>query len=137
MRTTSFNNLSGTPRPFANNNEWAASIGGPIKKDKLFFFVDTEGIRYIVPSSQTVFSPTQGFAQATLANIAATDPAALPLYTKMFDLYQSAPGYNRLTALAGGGNGCLDFTGFAGNCFGQYGATPALPGTEYILERTR
>ncbi len=46
-----FNNLNSTPRPFANNNEWAASIGGPIKKDKLFFFVDTEGIRYIVPSS--------------------------------------------------------------------------------------
>ena len=46
-----FNNLNGTPRPFANNNEWAASLGGPIKKDKLFFFVDTEGIRYIVPST--------------------------------------------------------------------------------------
>jgi len=128
-----FNNLSGTPRPFANNNEWAASIGGPIKKDKLFFFVDTEGIRYIVPSSQTVFSPTPGFAAATLANIAASDPAALPLYTKMFNLYQSAPGYNRLSPLAGGNNGCLDFAGFAGNCFGQYGATPALPGTEWIL----
>ena len=58
-----FNNLSGTPRPFANNNQWAASLGGPIKKDKLFFFVDTEGIRYIVPSSQTVFSPTAGICQ--------------------------------------------------------------------------
>ena len=52
-----FNNLSGTPRPFANNNEWAASFGGPIKKDKLFFFADTEGIRYIVPSSRPSFLP--------------------------------------------------------------------------------
>ena len=47
-----FNNLNGTPRPFANNNQWAASVGGPIKKDKLFFFADTEGLRYIVPSGQ-------------------------------------------------------------------------------------
>ena len=52
-----FNNLYSTPRPFANNNQWAASIGGPIKKDKLFFFVDNEGIRYIVPSTQTVYAP--------------------------------------------------------------------------------
>ncbi len=50
-----FNNLNGTPRPFANNNEWAASIGGPIKKDKLFFFVDNEGIRYIVPATTPVY----------------------------------------------------------------------------------
>ncbi len=128
-----FNNLNGVDRPFANNNEWAASLGGPIKKDKLFFFADTEGIRYIVPSSQTVFSPTPGFADAVLGNIAATSPASLPLYSKMFNLYESAPGYNRLSPIAGGGTGCIDFTGYAGNCFGQYGATPALPGTEYII----
>ena len=66
-----FNNLNGTSRPFANNNEWADSFGGPIKKDKLFFFADNEGIRYIVPSSTTVFSPTVNFANSTLANLAA------------------------------------------------------------------
>ena len=53
-----FNNLNSTPRPFANNNEWADSLGGPIKKDKLFFFADNEGIRYIVPSTQQVISPS-------------------------------------------------------------------------------
>ncbi len=126
-----FNNLNGTPRPFANNNEWADSFGGPIKKDKLFFFVDNEGIRYIVPSSTTVFSPTVGFANSTLANLAATNPAEVPLYTKMFNLYETAPGYSRGVPVAGGG--CEDFTSFAGNCFQQYGATPALPGTEWIL----
>ncbi len=125
-----FNNLSGTPRPFANNNEWAASLGGPIKKDKLFFFADTEGIRYIVPSTQTVFSPTVGFSNATLANLAATNPAEVPLYSKMFSLYQGAPGYGNGVPVAGT---CLDLTAYAGNCFQKYSANPALPGTEYII----
>ncbi|HKW66698.1 MAG TPA: carboxypeptidase regulatory-like domain-containing protein [Terriglobales bacterium] len=40
-----------TPRPFVNDNQWAASIGGPIKKDKTFFFVDTEGLRVLIPVS--------------------------------------------------------------------------------------
>ncbi len=31
-----FNNQNGTPRPFVNANQWAASIGGPIKKDSQF-----------------------------------------------------------------------------------------------------
>jgi hypothetical protein len=125
-----FNNLSGTPRPFANNNEWADSFGGPIKKDKLFFFADNEGIRYIVPSTQQVFSPTVGLANATLANLAATNPAEVPLYSKMFSLYQAAPGYSNGVPVAGS---CLDLTAFAGNCFQQYSANPALPGTEYII----
>src|SRR6202050_1761137 len=38
-----FLNAGGVPKPFENNNEWAASLGGPIKKNKLFFFVNTEG----------------------------------------------------------------------------------------------
>ena len=125
-----FNNRSSTPRPFANNNEWAASVGGPIKKDKLFFFVDTEGIRYIVPHTTQVFSPTVGFADATLANLAATDPASVPLYQKMFSLYQAAPGYSSGVPLAGS---CLDLTSFPGACFQQYSANPALPGTEWLL----
>src|SRR5246127_4321454 len=41
-----FNNASSTPLPKERNNQWAASLGGPIKKDKAFFFINTEGLRY-------------------------------------------------------------------------------------------
>jgi len=126
-----FNNLNGTPRPFSNNNQWAASIGGPIKKDKTFFFLNTEGIRYIVPSTQPVFAPSPNFAAATLANLAIVDPSALPLYTKLFHLYQTAPGYNVTPFGTGDGGNCG--VPIIGNCIGQYEATPALPGTEFIV----
>src|SRR5271169_1152457 len=54
---------SGTPRPFANNNQYAASFGGPIKKDKLFFFADFEGLRYVLPGAGgAIYVPTPQFA---------------------------------------------------------------------------
>jgi hypothetical protein len=126
-----FNNLNGTSRPFANNNEWAASFGGPIKKDKTFFFVNTEGIRYIVPSTTPVFAPSPNFMAATLANLTANAPSEVPLYQRYFQLFQSAPGYNVTASGPGDGGNCG--VPVAGNCIGQYQATPALPGTEYII----
>ena len=79
-----FNNLNGTSRPFANNNEWAASFGGPIKKDKTFFFVDTEGLRYIVPSTTPVFAPTPNFMAATLANLSQVAPNEVAALSAVF-----------------------------------------------------
>jgi hypothetical protein len=131
-----FNNYTSpvTPRPFANNNEWAASIGGPIKKDKLFFFVNNEGIRYIVPSTQPVYAPTTDFINTTLANIAATQPASLAMYQKYFNFFQTAPGYNPNNPMAGScGTGIVSGLGLGNNCISQYEASPALPGTEWIL----
>ena len=40
-----FNNRTGLPRPQLTRNQFGASLGGPIKKDKLFFFFNYEGRR--------------------------------------------------------------------------------------------
>ncbi|HVZ18572.1 MAG TPA: carboxypeptidase-like regulatory domain-containing protein, partial [Terriglobales bacterium] len=85
-------NTPPTPRGFVNDNMWAASFGGPIKKDKTFFFVNTEGLYVIVPVSSIVKVPSTQFQTATLANIGATQPAALDLYRSMFNIYNNAPG---------------------------------------------
>src|SRR3989441_11963184 len=61
-----FNNQNGAPRPFDNANQWAASFGGPIKKDKTFFFVDTEGLRFVLPTSTNARIPSPKFQAATL-----------------------------------------------------------------------
>ncbi len=49
-----------TPRPPLRWNEFGATFGGPIKKNKLFFFMDYEGLRKHIPPtiSGTVVMPT-------------------------------------------------------------------------------
>src|SRR5579883_2499957 len=130
-----FNNGVTQPTPFNNNNEWAASIGGPIKKDKLFFFVDTEGIRYIVPTTTTIYVPTAQFGAATLANLATVDPGSVGLYSKMFNLYNGAAsrwGINNTASNLPGG-GCLDLTTIGVPCFTSGVASPAEPAKEWLL----
>ena len=56
-----FNKAEGGDRPFNNANQWAASIGGPIKKDKLFFFLNTEGLRVLIPVPSIIHVPTVAF----------------------------------------------------------------------------
>ncbi len=45
-----FNNLSGVPRPDLIRNQFGGDLGGPIKKDKLFFFFNYDGLRRTSPS---------------------------------------------------------------------------------------
>lgn len=40
-----FNNLSGVARPFLNRNQYGGKVGGPILKNKVFFFGAYEGFR--------------------------------------------------------------------------------------------
>src|SRR5579862_3896686 len=42
-----FSNLSGVPRPEYRQNQFGGSLGGAIRKDKTFFFVDTEALRIV------------------------------------------------------------------------------------------
>ncbi|MBV9181722.1 MAG: TonB-dependent receptor, partial [Acidobacteria bacterium] len=115
-----FSNFNQAPRPFANNNQWAASIGGPIKKNKAFYFVDTEGLRFVLPGvSGNNYLPTPAFANYVLANVNTTTPGSLPFYQNIFKLYAGAPGASRavpVTAVqdSSGAGGCGDFAGTAG-----------------------
>jgi hypothetical protein len=49
-----FDNATGTPKPPFRRNQFGASAGGPIRKDRTFIFGDYEGIRQ---SLGTTFSP--------------------------------------------------------------------------------
>ena len=99
---------SGLPNrpPFSNANQWSASVGGPIVRNKTFFFVDYEGLRVLLPTSTLTQIPSPQYQSATLANIGATDPAQLPFYQNMFNLWNSAPGATTAGPIPGGSDGC-------------------------------
>jgi outer membrane receptor protein involved in Fe transport len=134
------------PRPFANNNQWAASLGGPIKKDKTFFFLDTEGIRYIVPATQTVYAPTPGFLSDTITNLGlvGASAATIKTYKDAQAIWTAAPHFAKGTPLAPGSpsspGSCTDpllgtqvDPGNTIGCLEQYEASPAVPAHEWLL----
>jgi Carboxypeptidase regulatory-like domain len=89
-----FNNAFGQSRPFSIANQWAASFGGPIKRNKLFFFFDTEGLRLIVPQHYLVTIPSAEFEKATMSHIDekfGTESASHAFYEQIFNLYNDAP----------------------------------------------
>ena len=115
-----FLNHAGDPKNFSNANQWAASIGGPIKKDKLFFFFNTEGLRVVIPVSTAVAFPSQAFQTATIANLEnnqgfPANSATVGFYQNLFSLYNNAKG--AANAVPGAGPlstdplGCNGFTG--------------------------
>ena len=56
-----FNNQSGVARPALHFNQFGATVGGPIIKDKLFFFLSVQADRYkagAVPINDVQESPT-------------------------------------------------------------------------------
>jgi hypothetical protein len=129
-----FNNASGTPRPFDNANQWAASAGGPVWKDRTFFFADYEGLRVVLPTSVEARIPSPQFAQATLANLSATgQAAAVPFYQNMFNLWANAPGAAGATPIAGGGCGSFTLLGAGVPCALQFRSTAGNFTHEYLF----
>ena len=54
-----FNNKDGVSRPFLNLNQFGGTVGGPIKKDKLFFFgaYETYDLHQTTPETTTILTP--------------------------------------------------------------------------------
>ena len=103
-----FRNANGIGKSFSNANQYAGDVGGPAIKDKLFWYFNTEGIRFILPSSGGAqLVPDPAFETATIKNLMENHPASVPFYQNIFKLYNAAAAANHATqGLAGGGSGC-------------------------------
>jgi hypothetical protein len=121
----------GTPRPFDNVNQWAAAVGGPIIRDKTFFFVNYEGLRVVLPTRGTVYAPSPAYQAEVLnpapiiddlvpsGNLAYNgNSAEAPLYQKIFDQYNKAPGFANATP--SDDPTAVVFNGTAGNFTHEY-----------------
>src|SRR5579875_2294533 len=82
-----FNNEQDLPVPVLKRNQFGATIGGPIVKDKLFFFFSYEGTRQTSldtsPGKVTTFTPAEAngdFSQSPYASAVATFLKANPYY---------------------------------------------------------
>lgn len=106
-----FNNANGVDRPRSLSNQYAASLGGRVKKDKLFFFVDTEGLRYTLPTAGFASVPSQALQSYILRTLPSSQ---VPLYQKAFGFYNSAPGKQRAVAVTNGDGNLQDSNGVLG-----------------------
>jgi Carboxypeptidase regulatory-like domain len=91
------NKAFGQPRPFAIANQWAGSVGGPVRKDRLFFFFNSEGLNLTLPLIFPTVVPSHEFETATMDNIDKKFGSTSPshnFYRRIFDLYDAARGTN-------------------------------------------
>jgi hypothetical protein len=116
FHTNFANKANDLPRGFVNANQYAASFGGPIWKNKAFFFWNYEGLRVIIPvTNNGLLAPTAGFETAINNNLTNSGfSQSVPFYNKAFAVWNKAPGYATATP---GSPGAGDPTGCQGSTY--------------------
>ena len=127
------NSTPGGRKPRSTLNHFGGSLGGPILRNKLFFFLDSEWVRIALPIVSATTVPTPVFQNYVLQQLPLGGkdtvtgssyqpaPQLVPFYQKMFSLYGSTAGtplailgcpFNSDGSSAGGlppnGNGCAN-----------------------------
>src|SRR6202043_2893548 len=98
------NATPGSHKPRSTVNHFGGSVGGPIIRNKLFFFFDGEWVRIALPIVTATTVPTAAFQNYVLQQLplGGTDsvtgsiyppaPQLVPFYRKMFSLYGNTGG---------------------------------------------
>ena len=98
------NATPGNHKPRSTVNHFGGSLGGPIERDKLFFFFDSEWVRIALPIVTETTVPTSSFqnyvrqqlplggTDSVTGSAYAPAPQLVPFYQKLFSLYSSTAG---------------------------------------------
>ncbi len=77
---TFFNNRAGVQRPAFSQNQFGVNLGGPVIKDKTFFFWSYEGFRLRQGQSYTYTVPTDAQRAGDFSNVRTSSGALIPIY---------------------------------------------------------
>jgi len=77
---TFFNNLAGVQRPAFSQNQYGANLGGPVIRDKTFFFFAWEGFRLRQGQSYVYSVPTDAMRTGDFSNVRNSSGALVPIY---------------------------------------------------------
>ncbi len=91
-----YQNLTGQPRALLRWNEFGGSLGGPIKKDKLFIFGDYQGSRFDTPASTGTVSVLTALERQGNFSELLTPSASNPVPTQLYNPYVVQPNGNRM-----------------------------------------
>ena len=98
------NATAGNQKPRSTVNHFGGSLGGPIRRNKLFFFFDSEWVRIALPIVSTITVPTRqlegyilqqlpvGGRDVLTGTVYPAQPQLIPFYREMFSLYNSTSG---------------------------------------------
>ena len=75
---TFFNNRAGAAKPTLRRNEFGGTVGGPIRRNKTFFFGDYQGIRLAQPATSISTIPTA--AQQTMVETGNFSAFSTPIF---------------------------------------------------------
>jgi carboxypeptidase family protein/TonB-dependent receptor-like protein len=78
---------SGSPKAPFHNNQFGGSVGGPIVKDKTFFYLDYEGQRESVGVVSLACVPTPAFIQQATANVTSSGGTVSPVGLALVNFY--------------------------------------------------
>lgn len=128
---TFFNNKNGVSRPNLVRNQFGANLGGPVLKDKLFFFFDYEGRRDAQQSNQLQLVPLPHVQQGKLAYINSTGTTSGQPCSPTSRLTSADVSTDCVTILSASQVQALDPCSQAGGCpnapgFASPGVSPAL-----------
>jgi hypothetical protein len=144
-----FNNNAGIERTPLIRNQFGGNIGGPIKKNKAFFFFDYDGRRDVSPDSETRTIPTATYLQGMIGyhsndgvgngtlkylsseDVAKLDPSGKGFSSAILDLFNKRyPTKGTSQSLAGNG---YNTTGYGFNASAPLNEDIYVGRLDYVL----